>query len=321
MEALSLRLFGTLRVTCDGSVVDIPARKARALLAYLAVAERAQNREHLAALFWPENSDRRARANLRRGLWTLNQTPAASWLEATTDTIELCREDLEVDVARFTALLERDEAARTLAEAINLYRGPFLQDLYLADSNEFEAWAAARRDHYRRKALDAMHKLVEMHLEEGTFEQAVSLARRQIAIDDLREDAYRQLFWALARSGKRAVALGEYESLRSHLAQELGVEPSKATQAVIDEIQAGVDSVPELKVTSKDPGDAIRSPQTSPQPPVSPYRGLRAYREEDAPYFFGRDDFTDQLLAATRRQALVAVIGPSGSGKTSATPF
>jgi len=48
-----------------------------------------------------------------------------------------------------------------------------------------------------------------------------------------------------------------------------------------------------------------------------PYRGLSAFREEDAEFFFGREDFTEKLVTAVERQQLVAVIGPSGSGKSS----
>lgn len=51
--------------------------------------------------------------------------------------------------------------------------------------------------------------------------------------------------------------------------------------------------------------------------PPCPYRGLLAFREQDAPYFFGRETFTGDLLEAVRRKPLVAVVGPSGSGKSS----
>jgi WD40 repeat protein len=48
-----------------------------------------------------------------------------------------------------------------------------------------------------------------------------------------------------------------------------------------------------------------------------PYRGLDAFREEDAEYFFGREEETRQLLDAVERHLVVPVVGPSGSGKTS----
>ena len=51
--------------------------------------------------------------------------------------------------------------------------------------------------------------------------------------------------------------------------------------------------------------------------PPCPYRGLFAFREDDAKFFFGREKFTEQLLSAVKRQRLVAVIGASGSGKSS----
>jgi S1-C subfamily serine protease len=48
-----------------------------------------------------------------------------------------------------------------------------------------------------------------------------------------------------------------------------------------------------------------------------PYRGLLAFQEEDASVFFGRETFTEKLVAAVQAQSLVAVIGASGSGKSS----
>ncbi len=51
--------------------------------------------------------------------------------------------------------------------------------------------------------------------------------------------------------------------------------------------------------------------------PPSPYRGLFAFREEDAPFFCGRERFTTPLRAAVQERTLVAVLGPSGSGKSS----
>ncbi|MBD2385910.1 nSTAND1 domain-containing NTPase [Cylindrospermum sp. FACHB-282] len=48
-----------------------------------------------------------------------------------------------------------------------------------------------------------------------------------------------------------------------------------------------------------------------------PYRGLFAFQQEDARFFFGREIFTRNLVDAVQRQSLVAIIGASGSGKSS----
>ncbi|MCI0399447.1 MAG: protein kinase, partial [Chloroflexi bacterium] len=50
---------------------------------------------------------------------------------------------------------------------------------------------------------------------------------------------------------------------------------------------------------------------------ATPYRGLYAFREEDAPFFFGREAFTDRLARTVAEKSMASVIGPSGSGKSS----
>ncbi|MFF9337988.1 ATP-binding protein, partial [Streptomyces albogriseolus] len=56
-------------------------------------------------------------------------------------------------------------------------------------------------------------------------------------------------------------------------------------------------------------------------PSVCPYRGLAAYRQEDAGWFFGRERSTgalvEQLRAAEETGGLVMLVGASGAGKSS----
>lgn len=58
-------------------------------------------------------------------------------------------------------------------------------------------------------------------------------------------------------------------------------------------------------------------PETASKPVPCPYRALRAFREEDAPLFFGRETLSNELLKKISDTRLVAVVGPSGSGKSS----
>jgi WD40 repeat protein len=51
--------------------------------------------------------------------------------------------------------------------------------------------------------------------------------------------------------------------------------------------------------------------------PPCPYKGLQAFQEMDAPLFWGREQATQDLAIAVKRQPLVAVVGASGSGKSS----
>ncbi len=51
--------------------------------------------------------------------------------------------------------------------------------------------------------------------------------------------------------------------------------------------------------------------------PNCPYKGLSAFREEDADFFFGRDEFIEKLVKAVNTKSLVPIVGASGSGKSS----
>jgi DNA-binding SARP family transcriptional activator len=68
MIRIAVRLLGDFQMgrSASGLAVSIPARKARALLAYLALPPgRAHPRDRLTALLWPDVTDARARQSLR----------------------------------------------------------------------------------------------------------------------------------------------------------------------------------------------------------------------------------------------------------------
>ena len=48
-----------------------------------------------------------------------------------------------------------------------------------------------------------------------------------------------------------------------------------------------------------------------------PYRGLQAFDENDARFFFGREAVVQQVIEALRQRRFLALVGPSGSGKSS----
>jgi len=57
----------------------------------------------------------------------------------------------------------------------------------------------------------------------------------------------------------------------------------------------------------------VYDPSTIP----NPFKGLEAFQERDAAYFFGREDLTQRALEKLAKQPFLAVVGASGSGKSS----
>src|SRR5436189_4883409 len=106
---LEVRLAGGWQLRADGAELAPPASKrARAVLAYLALNPGAHQRGRLAARFWPDVLDESARGSLRAALTELRHAlgPAAGHLIATREVVALGGTDLVVDVRAVTRALD-----------------------------------------------------------------------------------------------------------------------------------------------------------------------------------------------------------------------
>jgi WD40 repeat protein/DNA-binding SARP family transcriptional activator len=324
MASLSIRLLGPPQVSLDREPVsDLRSDKALALLAYLAVEpDRAHRREKLAGMLWPNFTEASARGNLRRALADLRQAlgdrqATPSYLHTTRQTVQWnTTSHAWVDVNAFASFLKSAElpepsSREQLEKAVALYRGPFLEGFSLADSPEFEEWVVLTREQLFRQAIEAHHRLASEYEEGGQYERALEHAWRQLELDPWRENAHRQVMRLLALNGQRDDALAQYGTCRRLLEAELGAEPSTKTQRLYQQLLRE-EWPPPVPAEAEAP---VRRPRAV---GACPYRGLAAFREQDAPFFFGREDFVALLLEAFHRQPLVTVlVGSSGSGKSS----
>jgi DNA-binding SARP family transcriptional activator len=110
MSALRVQLFGTVRVSHDGRPQDARVIHAvQSLLAWLLLHRRKTHaREALAALFWGEQSEARARSCLSTALWRLRQVlepagiPRGTYLIGQSEAVGFnCASDYWLDVAAF----------------------------------------------------------------------------------------------------------------------------------------------------------------------------------------------------------------------------
>jgi DNA-binding SARP family transcriptional activator len=131
-SGIYLRVLGRFAVLTDGGAgpeLRISARKGQALLAYLAMhPEHGASREHLAALFWGDRQDERARHSLRQCLVSLRRDllkDNADILLMDANTVGLDTTRLRVDAVEFVSLAESAEAS-DLERAAELYRSECL---------------------------------------------------------------------------------------------------------------------------------------------------------------------------------------------------
>lgn len=259
MARLSIYLLGPFHVVRDGSpVIGFESDMARALLAYLALeCDRPQPRAYLSGLLWPGYPECDARHNLRQALYSLRHAIADGAasppsLQVTDDTIQYNREcDCWLDVESFDALLRICEGhahrrldlcpscIERLQQAVDLYRGSFLQGFSAGSSLPFQEWMLLHEERYHRRVVAALRQLARCHAWRGEHELVLRYARRHVALEPWREEAHRQIMRALALSGQRNAALIQYQHCHDILADELQVEPEQETTQLYRQIRAG----------------------------------------------------------------------------------
>lgn len=315
MSGLVLSLLGPLLITNNGQPFShFRARTALALCIYLACEREAHSREKIMALLWPDWAQSSAQQNLRQSVYVLRQVlpTVASWNGNGSVPLVLAdREKLQlnqdaavtVDVHQFESLLKR-ATPESLQEAIAFYRGDFLSDFYLRNSNLFEEWVSAQREICRGLALGALDQLTNLAFQGSDFVAAEAHAWRQLKIDNLRENAYRQLMLALNRSGRRSDALTQYEICRRLLRKELGIEPDIETRSLAERIAAG-DKTP----VSRIPGNLFDSP-------VEVGKRSRHNLPMQLSSFIGRKQEITEITTLLSTSRLTTLTGVGGSGKT-----
>ncbi|MCB1715582.1 MAG: hypothetical protein KDK04_15090 [Candidatus Competibacteraceae bacterium] len=232
-HALQLQLLGGFECRLQtGAAIDIPHRKARALLAYLATTPgRWVERGLLATLLWEDSGEAQARANLRKTLSRLRQAlprDTQSCLRADTSRIALNPAGIATDVHQFERCAQTG-TPETLEQADVLYRGGFLQGM--TDCGPlFEEWAETERRRLDELALSVLQHLLDHFIATGAIDRAIQVAIRLLGRDPLLESVHRQLIELYLQQDRIGSALEQYRRCRDSLACELGIKPSAETE-------------------------------------------------------------------------------------------
>ena len=242
MPGLRMSFLGSPTLECDGAPLQFDSRKIVALVAYLAMTGESHRRESLVTLLWPELDPSRGRAGLRRNLSVLKKALAGEWLVIDREIVGSDPSaDCWIDVNEFHRLLlarrEHDhpesdlcpDCLTSMTEAVDLYRGDFLEGFSLRDSPNFDEWQFFQTESLRQELASALELLVRGHSAQGMYEPAILYARRWLALDPLHEPAHRYLMRLYAWSGQWAAAIRQYGECERLLHEDLGVLPDEET--------------------------------------------------------------------------------------------
>jgi DNA-binding SARP family transcriptional activator/predicted ATPase len=294
--SLEIQLLGTPRVALAGRSVVGMRRKIRALVFFLAASNQPVSRDQLLTFFWPDRERSAAQPILRTMLHDLRKFLGEN-LQVDDQSISLAA-DTVVDAQVFSAALGSSTRDRQhLLKALALYGGDFLESFSLADSPQFDDWAASERERYSLLAMRGYARLASLHEELYDYAAAVQCIRAALGFNPYQEDLHRELMRLLYLGGDRAGVVRQYEGLRKLLDEEMGVPPMPETRVLYDAI-----------ITEQYLGPPAGS--SAPAPLV------RSPAGEEALPFVGRDGELHRLASELDSGKLILVEGEAGIGKT-----
>ena len=293
---LEIRLFGTPQILLNGREIAALRRKNRALVFYLAGQEGQSTREKLLTFFWPDHERSAAQPILRTMIHDLRKNLGEAF--QADDRIIALSSDTFIDVQDFSATLRSASPdPRKLTEALNLYKGDFLEGFSLSDSPQFDDWVTFERERYQLMAMQGFVALSHRHETRRELPAALESARRALMFNPYQEDVRRDVMRLLYLNGDRAGVIRQYEALRKLLDEELGALPMPETRALYDSLITDT-FVP---VASETPG-----------------RHSSIHLSSDKPLLplLGRDAELETLKSQLGSGKLILLEGEPGIGKT-----
>ncbi|GAA1272532.1 hypothetical protein GCM10009677_27060 [Sphaerisporangium rubeum] len=212
-----------------GRDVDIGSGKLSHLLAlFLLNANSRVSKHWIIEHLWRHNVPRSATSNLKTYVTTLRrlQVPIATHKDGYLLTVapnELDADLFEHFAATGREALERRDlynAAAALESATGLWRGDPLHGVDL--DVELSLWTERLREGFQTVTED----FFEVRLALGRHREIIGPLKIWTVRHPLRERAHAQLMTALYRDGRQAEALDVYQSFRTNLVAQIGLEPT-----------------------------------------------------------------------------------------------
>jgi DNA-binding SARP family transcriptional activator/TolB-like protein/Flp pilus assembly protein TadD len=225
---MKLQLLGAFElVDGAGHHAAIALRRARALIAYLALRQRrAESREVLADLLWPERFKDQAQASLRQTLHALNAVFIADGrklIAATRTEVALGDAVTECDAWTFDRL---SSSARLsdLDEAGRLYLGPFADGLSVS-AEPFHEWLLVQRARYEQAFEESQLRAAALASAGASAAQAAAILERLLQVLPHSHGAALALMRVHLAAGQSERAAIVYDGFARRLRLDLGQEP------------------------------------------------------------------------------------------------
>lgn len=236
---LSINMLGEVNITYKGEkIVDSLGNKTVAMICLLVLnRDKDLSKEKIAYYFWPDSSEEAAKYNVRYNLWAIGKLIPK---DAAGETLIKSGKDCCSINNRYRFSCDRilldsyngksKNSINDLLRLKGLFKGDFLEGMYLKNCNEFNEMILFERVVCQKKQVELLEALATIYQENNRFEDSLKTLEEMMITEPYNEAFAMRIMDMYSLIGNRTAAINFYKSFEQFLRSNLGISPDKELQ-------------------------------------------------------------------------------------------
>lgn len=238
--------FGEFKTTIEDKIVgnkEWSGFKTKMALAYLLQHPKGVTKEQLANFLYPDTDITRTAINviltrLRKAI-EIDEKQDSKYINFNEGkyffnfgtSYWLDTEEFNYLYKELSDIKDDDKKLSILKKLVELYQGDFL------DEFSSELWCQIEKQVYRKKIDHVFEQLFTILYKKGDFQDIITFAEKDLAIDLCNEKAFQRKIKALIAMKKNDEALKHYKIMKNVLKSQLGMEPNHDSYVLYQKIK------------------------------------------------------------------------------------
>ncbi len=202
------------------------------------------SRERLISYLWADSDEEAAKYNLRYNLWNIKKViptdeKGQDFILANKDYCRLNQNYFfESDILQLMSF-ENQETERSIEElghCKQLFRGDFLEGVYLKNCDEFNEKIILERIVYQNKYVKLLKAIAEKYETGSQFEECIQILSELAGMEPYNEGIIQSKLNAYIQLGQWSDAIACYKKFEASLRSDLNVSPSQKLKLVYNKL-------------------------------------------------------------------------------------
>lgn len=279
--SVKIKIMGNPSINVDGERLNLPLKKAEAIIYYLALEGKSE-REKLTYLLWGSKDELSAQNNFRNALYLLKRYLPRDFLLSDRRYVWLANAGSDL------------EQIQLLKNISNIIQPDICEELLknfdIPNNNEFNEWLFSARSRIKEEIIESLRVRITLCYDAEDEDKLEESLEKLVSLDPFDEDSVLELMDLYFKRKGAAKAAILYKAYRSRLIDEIGMNPSTRAEDFYRRV-----------IISENSKDSIGDNPES--------------------YFYGRKNeqqlILDRIAKKQDQKVVFLIEGEAGVGKTS----